>query len=45
MAAYMALLGHKVALYNRTFELVAVIKERGCIDLDFPGGLSSSRRL
>lgn len=45
MAAHMALLGHKVTLYNRTFEHIAVIKERGGIDLEFPGGLSGFGRL
>jgi opine dehydrogenase len=45
MAAHMALLGHTVTLYNRTFEHVAVIKERGGIDLDFPGGIGGFGRL
>src|SRR5665648_482775 len=40
MAAHMALLGKNVTLYNRTFEHVSVISERGGIDLEFPGGLS-----
>jgi opine dehydrogenase len=40
MAAHIALLGLKVTLFNRTMEHVAVIKERGGIDLEFQGGLS-----
>lgn len=40
MAAHIALLGHPVALFNRTFEHISVIAERGGIDLDFPEGIS-----
>lgn len=36
MAAYLALLGKKVLLYNRTFSHVEVIAERGGIDLLSP---------
>ena len=39
MAAYLALLGKKVLLYNRTFMHVEVIAERQGIDLINPGGL------
>jgi len=39
MAAYLALLGKKVLLYNRTFLHVEVIAERQGIDLINPGGL------
>ncbi|MBI3163942.1 MAG: NAD/NADP octopine/nopaline dehydrogenase family protein [Chloroflexi bacterium] len=33
MAAHLALMGFSVALYNRTFERIAVIKKRGGIEL------------
>ena len=39
MAAYLALLGKKVLLYNRTFLHVEVIAERQGIELINPGGL------
>jgi len=39
MAAYLALLGKKVLLYNRTFLHVEVIAQRQGIDLINPGGL------
>lgn len=39
MAAYMALLGKDVVLYNRTFAHIQVIAERGGIDLINPSGL------
>jgi opine dehydrogenase len=45
MAAHMALLGKQVTLYNRTFEHISVIAERGGIDLDYPGGLSGFGKL
>lgn len=45
MAAHMALLGKEVTLYNRTFDHIAVIAERGGIDLDHPGGLSGFGKL
>lgn len=38
MAAYLALLGMKVALYNRTYAHIEVIAERQGIDLLNPGG-------
>jgi len=34
MAAYLALMGFKVALWNRTFEHIKVIQQRGGIDLE-----------
>ena len=39
MAGYLALLGKRVMLYNRTFSHVEVIAERQGIDLINPGGL------
>lgn len=45
MAAHMALLGHDVVLYNRTFDHVSIIAERGGIELDFPGGLNGFGRI
>ena len=45
MAAHMALLGKNVTLYNRTFEHVSVIAERGGIDLEYPGGISGFGKL
>ncbi len=45
MAAYLALLGKKVLLYNRTFSHVEVIAERGGIDLLNPGGLEGFGKL
>jgi len=45
MAAYLALLGKKVLLYNRTFSNVEVIAERQGIDLINPGGLDGFGKL
>ena len=45
MAAYLALLGKKVLLYNRTFSHIEVIAERQGIDLIDPGGLEGFGRL
>ncbi len=45
MAAHMALLGKQVTLCNRTYSHIAVIAERGGIDLDYPGGLSGFGKL
>jgi opine dehydrogenase len=45
MAAYLALLGKKVLLYNRTFSHVEVIAERKGIDLINPGGLEGYGKL
>jgi len=38
MAAHLALMGADVALWNRTFDHIAVIKKRGGIELDSPEG-------
>lgn len=38
MAAHLALMGADVALWNRTFDHIAVIKKRGGIELDGPEG-------
>lgn len=40
MAAHLALMGRKVALYNRTFSRIEVIAQRGGIDLDNSDGIS-----
>jgi opine dehydrogenase len=45
MAAYLALLGKKVLLYNRTFTHVEVIAERQGIELINPGGLEGFGKL
>ena len=45
MAAYLALLGKKVLLYNRTFSHVEVIAERQGIDLINSDGLEGFGRL
>ena len=45
MAAYLALLGMKVALYNRTYAHIEVIAERQGIDLLNPGGLAGFGKL
>lgn len=37
MAAYLALIGVDVTLYNRTFEHIEVIAQRGGIDLEYSG--------
>jgi opine dehydrogenase len=36
MAAHMALMGAEVALWNRTFDHISIIKQRGGIELDGP---------
>ena len=38
MAAHLALMGADVALWNRTFEHIAVVKKRGGIELESPEG-------
>jgi opine dehydrogenase len=38
MAAHLAILGRRVVLYNRTFDHIALIAERGGIDLTSGGG-------
>jgi opine dehydrogenase len=38
MAAHLALMGKRVALYNRTYNRIEVIAQRGGIDLDNPDG-------
>ncbi len=38
MAAHLALMGAEVALWNRTFEHIAIIKKRGGIELESPEG-------
>jgi len=38
MAAHLALMGFEVTLYNRTFEHIAAIKQRGGIDLESSEG-------
>jgi len=38
MAAHLALMGRKVVLYNRTYNRIEVIAQRGGIDLDNPDG-------
>lgn len=38
MAAHLALMGFEVALYNRTFEHIAAIKQRGGIELESSEG-------
>ncbi|MEA4812681.1 MAG: NAD/NADP octopine/nopaline dehydrogenase family protein [Anaerolineaceae bacterium] len=45
MAAHLALMGKDVTLFNRTFEHIAVIAERGGIDLDYPEGISGFGKL
>jgi len=45
MAAYLALLGKKVLLYNRTFSNVEVIAQRQGIDLINPDGLEGFGKL
>ncbi len=45
MAGYLALLGKRVMLYNRTFSHVEVIAERQGIDLINPGGLEGFGKL
>jgi opine dehydrogenase len=40
MAAHLALMGRKVALYNRTYSRIEVIAQRGGIDLDNSDGIS-----
>lgn len=45
MAAHIALMGHEVALYNRTFDHISVIAERSGIDLDYPEGPSGFGKL
>ena len=40
MAAHLALMGRKVALYNRTCSRIEVIAQRGGIDLDNSDGIS-----
>ena len=45
MAAYLALLGMKVALYNRTYAHIEVIAERQGIDLLNPGGVAGFGKL
>ncbi len=45
MAAYLALLGKKVLLFNRTFLHVEVIAQRQGIDLINPGGLEGFGKL
>jgi opine dehydrogenase len=38
MAAHLSLLGAEVALWNRTFDHISIIKKRGGIELDSPEG-------
>lgn len=38
MAAHLALMGAEVALWNRTFEHIEIIKKRGGIELESPDG-------
>ena len=38
MAAHLALMGAEVALWNRTFDHISVIKLRGGIELESPSG-------
>lgn len=45
MAAHMALLGHEVALFNRSDDHIETIRERGGIDLEYPAGPSGFARL
>ncbi len=45
MAAHMALMGKQVTLYNRTFEHIEVIAERGGIELEMPGAAAQFGKL
>ena len=46
MAGHLALMGHRVALYNRTADNVAAIKRRGGIEIEsYAGGPRGFGRL
>jgi opine dehydrogenase len=39
MAAHLALMGFKVNLYNRTFDHISIIQQRGGVELESPDGV------